>query len=100
VGPLLFPVMAFVLWEFPSMVMMALHKAVCAVTGGSFQAQFLGVWTYRITGLFLYWPAIMIMLGMAVGTGVVAGFGRLMLAISVVATFVLLIWARLSSRGA
>ncbi|MEV6631949.1 hypothetical protein AB0M54_14475 [Actinoplanes sp. NPDC051470] len=32
-GPLLFPVFAFILWEFPSMVLMALHKATCALTG-------------------------------------------------------------------
>jgi hypothetical protein len=99
-GPLLFPVLAFVLWEFPSMVLMALHKAVCALTGGSFEAQFLGVWTYRIAGLFLYWPAVMITAGMAVGTGWSADLGQLLLTIAAVTTFSLLIWARVSGRGA
>lgn len=99
-GSLLFTVVAFVLWEFPSMIMMALHKAVCALTGKSVQAQFMGVWTYRIAGMLLCWPAIIIMAGMAADTGVVAGLGQLMLAITAVTTFVLLIWARVSSRGA
>ena len=99
-GPLVFPVLAFMLWEFPSMVLMALHKAVCALTGGSFEAQFLGVWAYRIAGMFIYWPAVMMIAGMALGTGVSAGLGQILLTIAAVTTFGLLIWARVSGRGA
>ena len=99
-GFFLFPVLAFVLWEFPSMVAMAVHKLVCALTGHSFEEQFLGVWAYRLFGMFTFWPLIMVTGGVAVGTGASAAFGRLVLVVEATATVVLLLWARLSRRGA
>lgn len=99
-GPLLFPVFAFILWEFPSMVLMALHKATCALTGTSFQDQYAGVWPYRLAGLFLWWPAILVTGGLAAGAGFSAGVGRFLLGVEAVSTIALLIWARVSHRGA
>jgi len=59
-GPLLLPVLAFILWEFPSMVMQAVHKLICALTGGSFSIQMLGIWLYRLTGILIYWTTIVL----------------------------------------
>jgi len=99
-GFFLFPVLAFVLWELPSMVAMAVHKLICALTGHSFEQRFLGVWAYRLLGMLTFWPLIMVTGGVAAGTGPSAAFGRLVLIIEATATVVLLLWARLSSRGA
>jgi hypothetical protein len=99
-GPFLFPVVAFFLWEFPSMVAMSLHKLFCAMTDRSLQEQFLGIWAYRILGMMVFWPAVMITGGVAAGTGVGAGFGRFLLAVEGLITVVVLLWARISERGA
>lgn len=97
-GFFLLPVMAFVLWEFPSMVAMSVHKLICARTGGSFEEQFAGVWAYRLIGLFTFWPSLFISGALAATAGTqvataVVGFEAVM-------TIGLLVWARTSDRGA
>ncbi len=99
-GIFLFPVMAFLLWEFPSMVAMSLHKLICAVTDRSFEEQFHGVWAYRILGMFAFWPTVMITGGVAVGTGAGASVGRFLLILEGLVTFLVLLRARVSKRGA
>ena len=98
-GFFLFPVLAFVLWEFPSMVLMATHKLLCAATGQSLQGQFLGIWAYRLIGMFTFWPVILVTAGVAVGTGAGAAVGQALLLIETVATIALLVWARISANG-
>ncbi|MBU2666110.1 hypothetical protein KOI35_21580 [Actinoplanes bogorensis] len=96
-GPFVVPVFAFLLWEFPSMVVMSLHKAFCAMRGGSFEEQFLGVWVYRLIGMFTVYPAVAIVaaLANAISPGLlpVTLFGEALVLIG------LLIWARTSSAG-
>jgi hypothetical protein len=99
-GPLLFPVLAFVLWELPSMVFMSLHKMACALTGRSFQEQFQGVWAYRLLGMITVWPTILVTGGLAAGDGMLGGFFRFLLGIEILGALVLMAWARTSSRGA
>jgi len=98
-GFFLFPVLAFVLWEFPSMVLMSAHTLLCAVTGHSFQDQFQGVWAYRVAGLLTFWPVVMVTAGTAVGTGPTATVGQVLLAAEAASTITLLVWARVSPRG-
>ncbi len=97
-GFFLFPVIAFVLWEFPSMVAMSVHKFICARTGGSFEEQFAGVWTYRLLGLFLFWPGVLISGSLAAAAG--SGVAIAVLSVEALVTFGLLIWARTSDQGA
>jgi hypothetical protein len=99
-GPFLLPVMAFVLWEFPSMIVMSVHKMICAVTGRSLAEDFLGVWAYRTIGMIFFWPVAVLSLGLAVTDGIPGVLGRILLTAEVLSVAVLLIWARASRRGA
>ncbi|GAB2569948.1 hypothetical protein Aab01nite_06750 [Paractinoplanes abujensis] len=97
-GPFLFPVLAFVLWEFPSMVVMSVHKFICARTGGSFEEQFAGVWPYRLIGMFTFWPFLFVTGALA--AAVSAQVATAVIALEAVAVITLLIWARTSDSGA
>ena len=94
------PFMAFVLWEFPSMIVMSLHKAVCALLGRSLADDFLGIWGYRAIGVLVFWPGTFIVLTLAISGGFLGVIGQVLVAFEVLSVAVLLIWARLSQRGA
>lgn len=80
-----FPFFLFLLWELPSMILMSLHKLWCAVTGGSLQESFRGIWFYRVVGMFVVWTSVMLLIGLAGSGGASAG---LVAAIVPVASFV------------
>ena len=94
------PFAAFVVWEFPSMIVMSLHKAVCALRGRSLAGDFLGIWAYRAAGMLLFWPLTVCLLGLSLSGGWAGAVGRVLLAFEVMGTAVLLVWARVSRRGA
>lgn len=99
-GAFLVPIVAFVLWEFPSMVAMSLHKAGCALLGRSLAEDFLGIWAYRLIGVLLFWPVVLVSLGLAGAEGWVGGVGRVVVFAEVIGVAGLLVWARVSGRGA
>jgi hypothetical protein len=99
VGIFLFPVMAFVLWEFPSMIAMSLHQLICALTGQSLRERFLGIWAYRLLGLFTFWPIAMVTAGTAVGAGAAAGAARVLLVVEGLFVIFLLAFAKTSHQG-
>ncbi len=94
------PFMAFVVWEFPSMIVMSLHKVICALLGRSLAEDFLGIWGYRAIGLLIVWPVTVIVLLLAMSGGFLGTIGQVLLAFEVLSVAVLLIWARLSKLGA
>jgi hypothetical protein len=94
------PLMAFIVWELPSMIVMSMHKAVCALLGRSLAEDFLGVWGYRAIGILIFWPGTFIVLALAISSGFLGTIGQVLLAFEVLSVAVLLIWARLSQRGA
>jgi hypothetical protein len=93
-----FPVFLFLLWELPSMILMSLHKLWCAATGGSLQQSFRGVWFYRIVGMFTVWTSVMVLIGLA-GSGA-SGLVGALLPLALVGVPGLILWARISSKGA
>ncbi|MBL7257570.1 hypothetical protein [Paractinoplanes lichenicola] len=97
-GFFLLPVLAFVLWEFPSIVAMSVHKFICARTGGSFEEQFAGVWPYRLIGMFTFWPFLFISGALAAAISPQAA--ATVVGLEAVAVITLLIWARTSDSGA
>ncbi len=94
------PFMAFILWEFPSMIAMSMHKAICALLGRSLAEDFLGIWGYRSLGALIFWPGTFIVLALAISGGFLGVIGQVLFAFEVLSVAVLLIWARLSQRGA
>jgi hypothetical protein len=54
------PVFLFFLWELPAMIVMTIHKMICASRGTDFQQEFLGTWNYRLIGMFSVWPTVAI----------------------------------------
>ncbi|MET0419087.1 MAG: hypothetical protein ABW022_23990 [Actinoplanes sp.] len=94
------PFVAFVLWEFPSMVAMSLHKAICALLGRSLADDFLGIWGYRMIGVLVLWPVTFIIALLAISGGFLGTVGQMLLAFEVLSVGVLLVWARVSQRGA
>jgi hypothetical protein len=94
------PFMAFIVWEFPSMIFMSLHKAICALLGRSLAEDFLGIWGYRSLGMLIFWPGTVIVLLLAMSGGFLGAIGQVLVAFEVLSVAVLLIWARLSQRGA
>jgi hypothetical protein len=85
----------FLLWELPAMIAMSFHKLVCAATGGSFTAQYFGVWAYRGIGVFLVWPVLLAMFGLISLGGVLAVLAEMVL----VAVVCVVIWARFGNGG-
>lgn len=80
----------FLLWELPAIIVMAFHKAFCAVKQRSFRSDFLGVWPYRLIGLFVVWP-------LAFALGALAGVsevGGAVASLALTATIAVVIWAR------
>jgi hypothetical protein len=99
-GAYVLPFVAFVLWEFPSMIVMSLHKAACALLGRSLAEDFLGIWAYRLAGVLLFWPVTVFLVGLATAAGWPGPVGRVFLAFEAMGVAVLLVWARVSRRGA
>lgn len=92
------PLFLFLLWELPSMIVMSLHKLWCAATGGSLQESFRGVWFYRIVGMFTVWTSVMLLIGL--GSSGASGLVGAVVPLAILGIPALLMWARISSKGA
>jgi hypothetical protein len=97
VNPFMLPILAFVLWEFPSMVVMSVHILISTLRGGSFTDQFLGVWAYRIIGMVTVYPVIAV--GAALADAISPGLLPVALLIEAFLVIGLVIWARFTRSG-
>jgi hypothetical protein len=82
------------------MIMMSLHKLWCAATGGNVQESFRGVSFYRIVGMFVVWISVMVLIGLAGAGGSGSGLVGAAVPLAVLGIPALLLWARMSSKGA
>ena len=58
----------FLLWELPSMIIMTIHKIFCDVTDRHWsEPSGVGIWGYRIVGMFTVWPIVFVVLGVVAG---------------------------------
>lgn len=55
----------FLLWELPSMIIMSIHKVFCVIQGRSFEDSYLGIWAYRLIGMVVVWPTVIILIALA-----------------------------------
>jgi hypothetical protein len=79
----------------PSIVAIAVHKLICAISGRDFEEEMLNIWIYRLIGVFVIWPGILLLLLLGSHGGVWANLaGSVAFCVAV-----LVVWGWFSSPG-
>ena len=50
----------FFLWELPAMGVMLIHKKIVNGAGGNYAQDQWGIWAYRLIGMFVLWPVVLL----------------------------------------